>query len=473
MEELKTPLSLLNFSTIEEQSPLKFESPRYKFHQRFGEKKLETETTSDDDIITAMNFDKNGNHLAVGDRAGRIVIFKYEVQKDEMNEQTLADDQFSSFLMSLPLSQRSKYSTEKKFSSSFEYDFDLCNSFEYDYVHEFQSHQEEIDVLKSKEISPQICNIEWLSSNGNEHSLVTSNRMSIKLWKVKERTRKNSFLYDESLSYFTKLKQEFPKLHQHSINSVSISQNEDIFLSSDDLKILLWDLNKPNTPYNLVDMSPVDLDDLSEVITTCNFHPLHDYLFLFSSSEGNIRIADLRKNGVCDKHCLILKQNSNLNQDCSDYAAIIRSLSASQFMNDDTKIVSRDFLNVFIWDIRKETSPVKTIPIFQPLKSKLSYLFKNEQIFDQFNMSFHSGQKEILTGNYDESFHIIDLESQKNTKYKLLEGDEIESTQINQEEKKEDFKKWNFESRILKTKFHPAKNCLAVASQNCLFLMKK
>ena len=220
-------------------------------------------------------------------------------------------------------------------------------------------------------------------------------------------------------------------------------------------------------------MTPIDLDDLSEVITSCNFHPTHDSLFVFGSSEGNIRIGDLRRNGVCDRNCQILKSNPNIYKDCEDYSVLVRSLSDCRFLLDDNKIVSRDYLNIFHWDIRKDRTPMQIIPIFEPLKTKLNYVFKNEQIFDQFSMALDPGQKRILTGNYDASFHLIDLENQTNMKYKIMEGDNVSFSNLNKEEKKENFKSWNFENKIMKADFHPKKKCFAVACQNCLYLFKK
>jgi serine/threonine-protein phosphatase 2A regulatory subunit B len=34
------------------------------------------------DIISSMGFEKSGNHLAVGDRGGRVVIFERKDGKD-------------------------------------------------------------------------------------------------------------------------------------------------------------------------------------------------------------------------------------------------------------------------------------------------------------------------------------------------------------------------------------------------------
>lgn len=35
-----------------------------------------------DDLISAIEFDKSGDYLAVGDRGGRVVIFEANAKKD-------------------------------------------------------------------------------------------------------------------------------------------------------------------------------------------------------------------------------------------------------------------------------------------------------------------------------------------------------------------------------------------------------
>ena len=37
----------------------------------------ETSNVTDSDILTAITFDKTGEYLAVGDRGGRVIVFRY------------------------------------------------------------------------------------------------------------------------------------------------------------------------------------------------------------------------------------------------------------------------------------------------------------------------------------------------------------------------------------------------------------
>lgn len=79
---------------------------QYKFSQIFGYKGP-SEKVMEEDIISATRFDLSGNYLAVGDKAGRVIVFEGEAGKKGIN---------------------------------------------YDYFTEFQSHVKEFDTLRSMEV---------------------------------------------------------------------------------------------------------------------------------------------------------------------------------------------------------------------------------------------------------------------------------------------------------------------------------
>lgn len=44
------------------------------------------------------------------------------------------------------------------------------------------------------------------------------------------------------------------------------------------------------------------MEELTEVITAAEFHPSECNLFVYSTSKGTIRLCDMRKAALCDKH---------------------------------------------------------------------------------------------------------------------------------------------------------------------------
>lgn len=53
---------------------------------------------------------------------------------------------------------------------------------------------------------------------------------------------------------------------------------------------------------DIVDIKPVNMEELTEVITAAEFHPEHCNLFVYSSSKGIIRLCDMRAAALCDQH---------------------------------------------------------------------------------------------------------------------------------------------------------------------------
>lgn len=61
--------------------------------------------------------------------------------------------------------------------------------------------------------------------------------------------------------------------HNYHINSLSLSPDGEHFLSSDDLRVNVWNIETNQTTFSIVDLKPPNLDDLSEVMTHAEFHP--------------------------------------------------------------------------------------------------------------------------------------------------------------------------------------------------------
>ncbi len=67
------------------------------------------------------------------------------------------------------------------------------------------------------------------------------------------------------------------------------------------IKVLV-SLMERNLSLDIVDNKPANLEELTEVITTAEFHPLSCNLFGYSNSRGSIKLIDLRMSAVCDNH---------------------------------------------------------------------------------------------------------------------------------------------------------------------------
>jgi serine/threonine-protein phosphatase 2A regulatory subunit B len=73
-------------------------------------------------------------------------------------------------------------------------------------------------------------------------------------------------------------------------------------INSDDLRINLWNLNIQDQSFNIVDIKPANMEELTEVITAAEFHPQSCNWFMYASSKGTIKLADMRESALCDQH---------------------------------------------------------------------------------------------------------------------------------------------------------------------------
>lgn len=212
---------------------------------------------------------------------------------------------------------------------------------EYKFHTEFQSHEPEFDYLKSLEIEEKINKIKWCRRQNASHYLLSTNDKTIKLWKVFEKSLKvvaeNNLSHDltpggppvaggglprpnPNISFLDSASLKLPRLthhdtvvaavprrtyanaHAYHINSISVNSDGETFISSDDLRINLWNLNIQDQSFNIVDIKPANMEELTEVITAAEFHPQSCNWFMYASSKGTIKLADMRASALCDQH---------------------------------------------------------------------------------------------------------------------------------------------------------------------------
>ncbi|KAF7195544.1 Protein phosphatase PP2A regulatory subunit B [Pseudocercospora fuligena] len=463
--------------------------PSWRFTQCFGDKG-DVEDITEADIISTVEFDQTGNYLATGDKGGRVVLF-------ERNE--------------------TKKTCEYKFHT------------------EFQSHEPEFDYLKSLEIEEKINKIKWCRRQNASHYLLSTNDKTIKLWKVFEKSLK--VVAENNLSseltpagtgnangggpvrypnqHFRSVADlKFPRMthhdtvvaavprrvyanaHAYHINSISVNSDGETFISSDDLRINLWNLNIQDQSFNIVDIKPANMEELTEVITAAEFHPVSCNWFMYASSKGTIKLADMRQRALCDEHAKQFEQEEDPSSR-SFFSEIISSISDVRFSYDGRYILSRDYLTVKIWDVNMERQPVKTIPIHEHLRPRLCDTYENDSIFDKFEVVFSGDAKNVMTGSYNNNFMIYPSEEGKDTEVVLQadksafkakkvgiptpmnaagakdgkKGSRASSPAGAQRMRKEtDADQIDFNKKILHMSWHPQEDSIAIAATNNLFV---
>lgn len=310
---------------------------------------------------------------------------------------------------------------------------------------QFQSHEPEFDYLKSMEIEEKINQVRWCRQVCGGQRLIATNDKTIKLWRVFEKDVKRlatmdpqsllqakqqvtttpiSNQYHNNLTQYSPdayelrvprleiqgrviaatARRVFSNAHAYHINSISLNSDEETFLSADDLRINLWNLNTGGTGFNILDIKPGNMEDLSEVITAAEFHPRHCHLFMHSSSRGIVKLCDLRSAAHCEKWAREFEEIQDGSSRSSFFSEIIASISDVKFSRDGRYILTRDYMNLRLWDMNMERQPILTIPVHEHLQTRLCDLYENDCIFDKFQCCFSSDGGSMLTGSYSSLF---------------------------------------------------------------------
>jgi serine/threonine-protein phosphatase 2A regulatory subunit B len=415
------------------------------------------------DIISCVEFNDDGEFLATGDKGGRVVIF----QRDPVSKNCIP--------------KRGEYNVYST----------------------FQSHEPEFDYLKSLEIEEKINKIRWLRRKNPAHFLLSTNDKTIKLWKVSEKEwrveglnlKEDSGTYRDASSLTSlqiptvkpsplvveaSLRRVFANAHTYHINSISVNSDQETYLSADDLRINLWNLEITDQSFNIVDIKPTNMEELTEVITASEFHPSSCNLFVYSSSKGTIRLCDMRAAALCDKHAKLFDEPEDPTNR-SFFSEIISSISDVKFSYSGRYIDSRDYLANKEGDLHLESRPIESYPVHEYLRSKLCSLYENDCIFDKFECCWNGTDTAIMTGSYNNFFRMFDRNLKKD--YTLEASREVAKPKtvlkprkvgMGGKRKKDEIGVdcLDFSKKILHTAWHPKENIIAVAATNNLFLFQ-
>ncbi|XP_043713098.1 serine/threonine protein phosphatase 2A 55 kDa regulatory subunit B beta isoform-like isoform X2 [Telopea speciosissima] len=471
----------------------------WKFSQVFGERAA-GEEVQEADIISAIEFDKTGEHLATGDRGGRVVLF----ERIDGKGCTLRKDQ------------------EKM-------DYPAARHPEFRYKTEFQSHEPEFDYLKSLEIEEKINKVRWCQTANGALFLLSANDKTVKYWKVQEKKIKKicDMNLDSSASArngelsgptgaatdFVFPSGGFPSLHlpvivgretnlvprcrriyahahDYHINSISNNSDGETFISADDLRINLWNLDISNQSFNIVDVKPVNMEDLTEVITSAEFHPTQCNTLAYSSSKGTIRLIDMRQSALCDTHAKLFVEHETASSR-SFFTEIIASISDIKFGKDGRHILSRDYMTLKLWDLNMESGPVATFQVHDHLRPKLCDLYDSDSIFDKFECCLSGDGLHVATGSYSNHFRVFGCNSGSNeattleaSKNPMRHQTQTSSRPIRSltslgrsrrrgaENLNVDANgvAYDFSTKLLHLAWHPTSNTLACAAANSLYI---
>ncbi|PPR93724.1 hypothetical protein GOBAR_AA26955 [Gossypium barbadense] len=449
----------------------------WKFSQVFGERTA-GEEVQEVDIISAIEFDKTGDHLATGDRGGRVVLFERTDTKD--------------------------HGVPRRDLERMEYP--IGRHPEFRYKTEFQSHEPEVQEKKVKKISDM--NLDPSKAVGNG-SIASSSSPKHCLANGGSPDRSYNYLGNDfsfppgglpslhlpvvtsqETNLVARCRRVYAHAHDYHINSVSNNSDGETFISADDLRINLWNLEISNQSFNIVDVKPANMEDLTEVITSAEFHPTHCNTLAYSSSKGSIRVIDLRQSALCDSHAKLFEEPEAPGSR-SFFTEIIASISDIKFARDGRYILSRDYMTLKLWDINMDSGPVATFQVHEYLRPKLCDLYENDSIFDKFECCLSGDGLRVATGSYSNLFRVFGcapgsteattLEASKNPMRRQVQTPSRPSRSLSSITRvvrrgaenpgvDANGNAFDFTTKLLHLAWHPTENSIACAAANSLYI---
>ena len=368
----------------------------WRFNQFLGEKltyqQIKEDPENESFLVTDIKFSGDGENVAVSDKGGRVIIFKKTDSKKGIPK--------------------------------------------LEYYYEFPAQEKDFDAQRSIEYTEEIKALEIMpSSNYKKIDILTAGYRTIKLDRIYQDQipKFEDIEKDDIIPKFISstpevkntTKKQFLSNNSGEINSLSVNkENPCNFISSDEYKVYLWDINYSQKDlYTPVDIDPMNESTTAERITKSAYIDYDPHIFIYGTSNGNIRVCDLRIGSEQLKFETTYKdEKSDMNSAIANSLLSVHDIST--VLSNKYSFATRHYFSINLWDMRKQNSPTCKFLTYEPIINKLSYLYQNNYINDKFSLSTDNTGKFILTGGYNNMFHVIDTEQRLNTQIVIDDSNE-------------------------------------------------
>jgi len=281
---------------------------------------------------------------------------------------------------------------------------------------------------------------------------MTANDKTIKIFRMWERGEGDIHV---------KPRKVFEGAHAYNINSVSFNSDGETFITTDDLRVNLWNYNITNETFGIVDIKPDNMDELTEVITCSDFHPKNCNSFIYATSKGVVRMGDLRKSALCHTYA---KEFEDTDSDIGGFfQELVTTISDVKWSPCGNWIVSRDYLTMKVWDPRMERQPFRIVKFHDHLIPKLCDLYENDSIFDKFECCWNGNSCRLLTGSYNNNFYICDTFGTHITPMTALKPGPMVPPQPHNQH-------LDASQKVLHTAWHPNQDIIALGAKDFGYL---
>lgn len=372
-----------------------------------------------DDTIATLAFSSDGQFLASGDQAGRVVVFK----------------------LSTP-------ATGGRPTVSF--------------VTQVHAHKAQFDYFRSELSEMKVNSLKWVPRQSLNPLLLTCNSHDAKLWrfnatpKVTWGAPTDGFILPKAqqvdMKYTTECVRTFNDIQTEYIVDLQCLADQRSFLMVDVSCVKLWDMERDVKSVCLCRVSQTEPE-----ITASAVHPQHPHAFLIGDDDGACRILDMRQQAE--------DLTPSIHVDTSLHAARNQqmdgcdSVGSCAFSPDGNYFLARRFGDVQVWDLRNPKVPAARLDV-QWFPGQMDWLLGEDFVKDVFRTSFTPSGK-IVTGCYSADFRSWDWKTGAQTTHKAVSA----RTPRPPPEPGRDFTK-----RVTVCEAHPSQEIVAVVSTAALFL---
>ncbi len=292
-----------------------------------------------------------------------------------------------------------------------------------DLLYSFKAFDLKFDYLESCDVLERITSIERLETGGVSHNLIVANERNIKIIEIRNSEgTKNITQGILSDVYNNTTLKEFNNVHSYMINSLSLSMDNQYFISSDYLVVNLWKPERLDVGYTLLDIRPKRGDELVYVINTAKFSPHDSNIFGYSTTSGDVVINDIRLSSKSETVQTIHFK------DVSSHDGALKSISDFSFTDLNT-IAARNLNSVTLFDLRNTKKELIKIDICERM-FKDPDIYDTEAVYEKFKLCNNSSH--IFTGDFEGRVYAIDI---KNGTRDVINLDEEEITELTEKTK--------------------------------------
>lgn len=213
-------------------------------------------------------------------------------------------------------------------------------------------------------------------------SILVSDQSAAKLWRVSEKKQKCVRQYTE--------------LHAFHIHSLAVHRHWPVFVTADELSILLWDIENGSTAHQLLGRTH-SVYELEDVITSTSFSEADPALIVWTSTKGTVSVGDLRLSSVLKQPVAMFLPIAN---SAGFYSEVVNSVSSAKFI-DQNFLVAREYYSLKFWDLRQQTRPSNIVQVLNT-KQTINELYESGRLYDKFAVSASTtGGNTVVTGSYN------------------------------------------------------------------------